>query len=372
MTRPRLTLRQWAGWVGLAILMLLATAVAVWRGDILQAALDPQVPFQTYAPPPAPGYNDPATWALRDARTAGSGQAAVFFVHSTTYDGGADWNGPIGDPAADAWLKRVVLSNYAGPFARAGSISAPRYRQGSLYTRLTLREDAREARAFAYRDIDAAFDAWIARHPEGPIVLAGVEQGGDLVERLVRERVAPDVGLRGRLVAAYLMDVVVAADGLSPQVPACEGRDQAGCVIGWSPVSEGNDGAGRRRLLRALVWDERGRLVELNGRPALCVNPVTGSTDTAPVEARLHQGATNATGLEWGARPALMAREIATQCRGGLLRHTEPTTESFRETGNWTDRRKSRPYNLFYGDIEADVKARMAVWQGRQASQSAP
>lgn len=366
MSGGRTSLRQWAGWTGLAVVLLLVTAVAVWRGDILKAGLDPQVPFQTYTPPPAPDYGAPAAWALRDARGPDSGPAAVFFVHSTTYDGGREWNGPIGDPDADAWLKRVVLPNYAGPFARAGGISAPRYRQSSLYTRLTLRDDAREARAFAWRDIAAAFDAWIARHPDGPIVLAGVEQGGELVERLVRERIAVDPALRARLVAVYLMDVVVAADGLSPEVPACAGRNQVGCIVAWSPVSEDNDGAGRRRLRRALVWDARGRLVDLAGRAALCVNPVTGSTDTAPVEARLHQGATNATGLEWGVRPALMAREIATQCRGGLLRHTEPRTESFRETGSWADRRKSRPYNLFYGDIEADVQARLAVWQARQ------
>ena len=366
MSGGRMSLRQWAGWTGLAVVLLLVTAVAVWRGDILKAGLDPQVPFQTYTPPPAPDYGAPAAWALRDARGPDSGPAAVFFVHSTTYDGGREWNGPIGDPDADAWLKRVVLPNYAGPFARAGGISAPRYRQSSLYTRLTLRDDAREARAFAWRDIAAAFDAWIARHPDGPIVLAGVEQGGELIERLVRERIAVDPALRARLVAVYLMDVVVAADGLSPEVPACAGRNQVGCIVAWSPVSEDNDGAGRRRLRRALVWDARGRLVDLAGRAALCVNPVTGSTDTAPVEARLHQGATNATGLEWGVRPALMAREIATQCRGGLLRHTEPKTESFRETGSWADRRKSRPYNLFYGDIEADVQARLAVWQARQ------
>ncbi|MBU3970281.1 MAG: DUF3089 domain-containing protein [Alphaproteobacteria bacterium] len=365
MSGGRMSLRQWAGWTGLAVVLLLVTAAAVWRGDILKAGLDPQVPFQTYTPPPAPDYGAPAAWALRDARGPDSGPAAVFFVHSTTYDGGREWNGPIGDPDADAWLKRVVLPNYAGPFARAGGISAPRYRQSSLYTRLTLRDDAREARAFAWRDIAAAFDAWIARHPDGPIVLAGVEQGGELIERLVRERIAVDPALRARLVAVYLMDVVVAADGLSPEVPACAGRNQVGCIVAWSPVSEGNDGAGRRRLRRALVWDARGRLVDLAGRAALCVNPVTGSTDTAPVEARLHQGATNATGLEWGVRPALMAREIATQCRGGLLRHTEPKTESFRETGSWADRRKSRPYNLFYGDIEADVQARLAVWQAR-------
>lgn len=368
MRLPSLTLRQWAGWIGLTFVLVLAIGVAVWRGDILRAGLDPQVPFQTYEPPPAPDYGDPAAWALRDARGPDAGPAAVFFVHSTTYDGGREWNGPIGDSRADAWLKRVVLPNYAGPFARAGAISAPRYRQGSLYTRLTLRDDAREARAFAWRDVVAAFDVWLARHPDGPIVLAGVEQGGDLVERLVRERVAVDPSLRARLVAVYLMDVVVAVDGLSPRVPACTNRRQAGCIVGWSPVSEGNDGAGRRRLRRALVWDDRGRLVDLDGRAALCVNPVTGSTDTAPVPARQHQGATNATGLEWGVRPALMAREIATQCRGGLLRYTEVKTESFRETGSWSDRRKSRPYNLFYGDIEADVLARLAVWGARSAA----
>ena len=51
-----------------------------------------------------------------------------------------------------------------GSSARAGAVSAPRYRQASLYTRLTLREDARDARAFAYQDIVAAFEAWLERH----------------------------------------------------------------------------------------------------------------------------------------------------------------------------------------------------------------
>ena len=366
MKLPRLTLRQWFGWAGFALVFLLTAAVAVWRGDILRAGLDPQVPFQTYQPPPAPDYARPEAWALNEVRVPDAGPAAVFFVHSTTYDGGAEWNGPVGDPKSDAYLERVVLPNYAGPFARLGPVSAPRYRQGSLYTRLTLRDDAREARAFAYRDVAAAFETWIARHPEGPIVLAGVEQGGELVERLLRERVATDPALRQRLVAGYLMDVVTPADGLSPRVPACARRNQTGCVVGFSPVGEGNDGAARRRLRRALVWDARGRLVELGEREPLCVNPVTGSTSTAPVAARLNRGATNATGLEWGTHPALLTREIATQCRDGLLRHTEPEMESFRQTGGWADRRKSRPYNLFYGDIEADAQARLASWQGRR------
>lgn len=360
--KARLTFRQWIGLAGVAIILTLTAAVAVWRGDILRAGLDPQVPFQTYEPPPAPDYSQPSAWALLDARAEGAGPAAVFFVHSTTFDGGRDWNAPIGDRRADAYLRRVVLPNYAAPFARAGSVSAPRYRQASLYTRLTLRDDAREARAFAYADVAAAFDAWLKRHPDGPIVLAGVEQGADLLDRLVREKVAPDPALRARLVAAYLMDAIVAADGLAPSTPACATRRQTRCVVAWSEVGENDDGAAHRRLRRALVWNERGRLVELNGRAALCVNPITGSTGQEPAPARMHRGATNATGLEWGARPALIAREVSAQCREGLLRHSRPDLESFREQGSWADRRKARPYNLFYGDLEADVAARLDAY----------
>ena len=368
MILQRLTFRRVLGWAGLTFLALLLVAAAVWRSDILESGLDPEIPFQTYQPPPAPDYHQASAWALSEARNRDDGWAAVFFVHSTTYDGGREWNGPIDDGRSNAYLTRVILPNYAGPFTRSGSVSAPHYRQGSLYTRLTRREDAREARIFAFGDVAAAFDVWIARHPTGPIVLAGIEQGGDLVERLVRERVADDPDLRARLVAVYLMDVLVAADGLSSHVPACDRRAQTGCVVAWSPVSDSNDGAGRRRLRRALVWDDRGQLVSLEDRPAVCVNPVSGSTHTAPVEARLHRGATNATGLERGARPALIARAITTRCLGGLLRHSDLKLESFRETGSWADRRKSRPYNLFYGDVEADVESRLALWTSRQAN----
>jgi hypothetical protein len=358
----RLTTRQWIGYTGFFLVFLLTAAVAVWRGDILRAGLDPQVPFQTYEPPPAPDYADPRAWALLDARAPGAGAANVFFVHSTTFDGGREWIGAIGDAKADAYLFRVVLPNYAGPFARAGAVSAPRYRQASLYTRLTLRDDAREARAFAYGDVLAAFDAWLAHHPSGPIVLAGVEQGADLLDRLIRERIAPDAAVRDRLVAAYLMDTIIAAENLPASIPACFDRRQIHCVVAWSQVGDGDEGAARRRLRRATVWDDRGHLVNLADRAAVCVNPVTGGVGEEQVPARLHRGATNATGLEWGARPALLTREVETQCRDGLLRHSWPDLESFRETGNWADRRKARPYNLFYGDLEVDIAERLAIY----------
>ena len=365
MKRPRLTTRQWVGYAGFALVFLVTAAVAVWRGDILQAGLDPQVPFQTYTPPEAPNYADDAAWALQNQRLPTSGGAAVFFVHSTTFDGGKNWNGPIADREAQRHLRRVVLPNYAAPFARAGSVSAPLYRQASLYTRLTLRDDAREARAFAYQDIAAAFDIFLQRHPTGPIVIAGVEQGAELLDRLLRERIGSDPALRNRLVAAYLIDTVIDPARLPASTPPCTQPGDSGCVVAFSQVDAANDGAARRRLRRALVWNDRGALEDLGDRPALCVNPISGRRDEALVEARRHRGATNATGLEWGARPALMAREVSAQCRDGLLRTTQPDLESFKPTGSWSERRKSQPYNLFYGDLEHDVQVRLDAWTAR-------
>jgi hypothetical protein len=366
MKRSRLTVRQWFGWFGFALVALIVVAVAVWRGDIQRAGLDPQVPFQTYDPPPAPDYGRPSSWALLDARTQPAGAAAVFFVHPTTFDGGRDWNEPIGDARSDAFLDRVVLPNYAGPFARSGPISAPRYRQASLYTRTTGRRDAVDARAFPYRDVAAAFDVWLARNPSGPIVVAGVEQGAELAVRLVQDRISGRPELQKRLVAVYLIDALIALEELPADIPPCARRDEAGCVVGWSPLAEGDDRRRARVERRALMWNARGRLVPLGDRPVLCVNPITGSDDGAPSLIHLHRGATNATGLEWGARPAFIARMLTAQCRDGFLWHDRPTLESFRRTGGWAEQQKVVPYSLFYSDIEVDAAARLAEWTRAQ------
>lgn len=368
--RSRLSLKHWVRLSLFALLFLLLLALAVWRGDILRAALDPKVPFQTYTPPAAPDYSHNEAWAMRDVRINGAKDASVFFLHSTTYDGGQEWNGPIGDQKADTYLHRVVLPNFAAPFAVAGSVSVPLYRQGSLYSRLTLREDAREARAFAYHDVEAAFNHWIARHPDGPIVLVGVEQGGELLARLLRDRVAPDAALKQRLAVAYMMDTMVPADAI--KLPVCSRREQSGCLVAWSMVDEGATGVISRRQRRALFWDEKGRLVESGNRPIICVNQVSGSDNEQKTDPRLHLGAANATGLEWGVRPAFIDRAVTAQCREGFLRNTPLKSESFREQRAWTDRRKAKPYNLFYADTMADVLARLDAWHGKKATTFPP
>ena len=64
-----------------------------------------------------------------------------------------------------------------------------RYRQAGLYSLLTLRDDARDARKFAYGDVAAAFRYW-RDHDGGvrPFVIAGVEQGGTQRRGYLRRR----------------------------------------------------------------------------------------------------------------------------------------------------------------------------------------
>jgi len=214
----------------LVVVTVLLVAYAVFRGDLIRHSLDPRTPFQTYRPPPAPDYAKPAAWYVLpphpEAPTSAEPSADVFFVGPTTFDGGRDWNGPVGDARAEKLFRQVMAPNYAGPFVRLGRIFAPRYRQASLYSQMNLSEDARQARAFAYGDVLAAFRAWRTRYGDSrPFVVVGVEQGGTVAARLLSDEIGPDPALSGRLAAAYLIETVVPA-GQPPLTP-CRARAEA-------------------------------------------------------------------------------------------------------------------------------------------------
>jgi hypothetical protein len=363
MADPAPRRRRW--WLSglLSVLILLAVGVISYWGDLVSTALDPKVPFQTYRPPPAPDYARSSAWYLRP--TASDAQAAdVFFIAPTTYDGGRNWNARLDAGKANRQFLEVMAPNYVGPFVSVGRIYAPRYRQASLYSLTTLREDAREARQFAYGDVRDAF-RWYLAHDNGgrPFLIVGVEQGGTLALRLLAEEVAAHPEVQSRLVAAYLIDTVAPADG--PPITPCAARGQAACMAAWAYVYEGEFDAARRLLDRALVWNGQGELVNLTPRPALCFNPILGAVTDQPAPARLHLGAANATGLEWGARPAFLARQVSAHCQDGVLRVTRPKSASLQQGGSWADLRKAPGFNLFYADIEADAKARLARWRGR-------
>lgn len=370
MTGARRRPIRWFALLALSVVLLLGVATGVFWDDLMKTSLDPKVPFQTYKPPPAADYVQPGAWALLPddpAQPATDGPIAdVFFVAPTTFDGGRNWNAPIGDDKADRIFRRVMAPNYAGPFQQVGRLFSPRYREASLYSLLTLNEDARAARAFAYADVERAFRVYLERYNQGrPIVLVGLEQGGVLAERLLADVVAPDPAVRGRLAVAYLVETAAPAD--APPIPPCMARGEPGCLASWISVSEGQFQRARILLDRALTWGPGGELVNLDDRPALCFNPILGRVTDEAAPARLNVGAANATGLEWDARPGFLARQVAAQCQDGVLFVSRPKSKSLARQGNWADRRRMPGFNLFYADLEADAQARVARLAAQQA-----
>lgn len=356
--RPRRRRWLFAGLGGLTL--ILGAATTIFWGDLVSTDLDPKIPYQTYQPPPAPDYARVGAWRLWPG-TPGGPPADVFFIPPTTYDGGRNWNARLEHPKAARQFREVMAPNYAGPFISVGRIYAPNYRQASLYSLTTLREDAREARQFAYGDVRAAFRHYIESGDGGrPLILVGVEQGGTLLLRLLAEEVAPDPLLRRRLVVAYAIATFAPAD--TPPIEPCMRRDQVGCLAAWASAPQGERELGHQLLARALVWTPQGELTNLSPRPALCFNPILGAVTDTPAPARLHLGAANATGLEWGVRPPFLSRQISAVCEAGVLYVSRPQSTTLRQTGSWADRRKAPGFNLFYADLEADAHRRLASY----------
>jgi len=362
---------RWTHWFlalagGFTVLLLIAAYV--WRDDIFEHLVDPGVPYFLYEPPAAPNYASPQAWAVRPAApetwAPDDPGADVFFVHPTTFTGNR-WNALVDNKRSARLLDRVMIPNWAGPFATVGRVFAPRYRQANLYSMLTLREDAREARAFPYRDIEAAFDLYMRGWNRGrPVIIVGVEQGGVLADRLVREQFANRPERLKQLVAVYVLEAGLAPERYGPDapIPACQSRDQAGCMVSW--LSEGKTARRTRDKLRhAPIWNGD-QLVELRPRQPLCVNPLYGKVTGEAAPRKLNLGAANASRLEWGVQPGFLSDQVGAQCVDGLLRTTRAKSSSLRIGSSWGERMRAPQFQLFYADLQADAKARLNVRRG--------
>lgn len=364
MARRRWIVRSLAlAWAALAV--LIAASVVAFQDNLFRYLMDPHKPFQTTQPPPAPDYATDAAWALRGGEV-GADEAAVFFVHPTTYWGGGAWNAAIDMAEPTVRLEYEVLPNYAAPFRAAGPVWAPRYRQASLFSSLTHRFDARSARALAYEDVARAFERFLAEVPEdAPIVLAGVEQGGLHVLGLLQHTAAQDQ-VRERLAAVYVINQAAPLDlfeGPLDGLTACRAPEAYGCVVTYAAAREDDVREINRLRDRSMTWSPTGRLVETRGRAIACVNPVLGRATEDFAPRRLHAGAADASGLGEEMAPAQMGAETSAQCREGVLLVDEPRSPSLRERWSWGGRFKPARANLFYADLRADAERRVRAFR---------
>ena len=80
----------------------------------------------------------------------------------------------------------------------------PHYRYSALVGVDSARGlDAAQRSDFAFGDVASAFEAFLRCAGTRPFFLAGHSQGSIIIVRLLKERVAKDDGLKGRLVGAY-------------------------------------------------------------------------------------------------------------------------------------------------------------------------
>ncbi|WP_448661089.1 DUF3089 domain-containing protein [Sphingomonas sp. CJ20] len=233
------------------------------------------------ARPDKPG--NPALWAPDGYKPAAAAKAAVFFIHPTSFLDTGMWNAPLDNADAND-RAALFLRGQASAFNEVGAISAPRYRQATFGAFLTSKKQAQQALDFAYRDVLAAFDAFIKEAGDRPIILAGHSQGALHLSRLMVDRIA-GTPLAKRVVAAYIVGwpISVTADLPRMGLPACARADQAGCILSWQSFGEPAD--------TSLILDTFDASTGFTGQPRkgtamVCTNPLTGAAGgSAPAQA---------------------------------------------------------------------------------------
>jgi hypothetical protein len=301
--------------------------------------------------------DDPSRWLPSGMQPDRKGDAAIFYIHPTTYLYTDRWNAPL-EPGGDtAFRTRLFVQSQASAFNASGEIWAPRYRQAAFGAFLLNSKDAREALDLAYADVASAFDQFVKEAGDRPIILAGHSQGALHLERLLREKVAGKPIAR-RVVAAYVVGwpISTVADLPALGLPPCRSNEQAVCILSWLSFGDPAN--------PDLVLDSYEHSAGFSGQQRrredlLCVNPISGvQNGVAPAQANpgtLVPSAdlTSAT---------LQAGVVGAHCDKGLLilDGNIPPLGPYVLPGN---NYHVYDYALFWGAIRADAQRRLASWR---------
>lgn len=354
-------------------MLALASALAyrLWGQQLLTATMVPTAPFTEPRTLDAADYEErrdlwfarpdivkgnPALWTPPGVAREGAGRAAIFFVHPTSYFASfnsARWNMRLDDREALAQAAQF-LRGQASAFNAAGGIWAPKYRQAHFGAFLTDIPAGKRALDAAYRDIAAAFAAFLAQNPEGPIVLAGHSQGSLHLMRLLHETIAGTPVAR-RVAAVYLAGwpVSIEADLPALGLPGCTRRSEAGCVLSWQSFAEPAD--------PSAISEAYDRGPGLTGKPRrgtkmLCVNPLTGTPDSAAAASR-NLGTLVLADVPGQSRMVPGAVPARCDAHGFLMIGAPPALGPLVLPGN---NYHVYDYGLFWADIRRDVSERLA------------
>ncbi|OYW86754.1 MAG: hypothetical protein B7Z20_06690, partial [Sphingobium sp. 32-64-5] len=191
--------------VAALIVLTLGSALAYrfWGQQMLGAVMVPGAPFTQPRGLSTVDYADRSLWLARPdinatndslwlpegVKATPPGPAAIFYIHPTSYMASfnrARWNAPLDDRESQETARRFVMTQ-ASAFTQAGQVWAPRYQQAHFGAFLSHNDASARAIAAAYGDVTAAFRAFLAANPAGPIILAGHSQGSLHLLRLLKD-----------------------------------------------------------------------------------------------------------------------------------------------------------------------------------------
>jgi hypothetical protein len=354
-------------------LLVVAGAFAIfeWGGDVLLKQATPHGHFEAAQAGSGPDYTKNSSWLARPGRAddpAGwlptgfpapqsIGDAAVFYIHPTTYLYSDRWNAPLDAGGDTAFRTDLFVKSQASAFNAAGEIWAPRYRQAAYGAFLLDSKDAQAALEFAYRDVAAAFDQFVKEAGDRPIILAGHSQGALHLERLLHDKIAGKP-IAKRVVAAYVAGWPIDTKSDLPELglPACRTAEQAGCILSWMTFGE----PANPDFIFQQWHETRGYTGGARRRDdALCVNPISGvENGAAPPQDNPGTLIPTADMSSAEVRPGM----VGAHCDKGLLLidGSVPPIGGFVLPGN---NYHAYDYALFWAAVRRDVERRLAAWR---------
>ena len=300
--------------------------------------------------------DDPSQWRPNGVAEP-TRNAAVFFIHPTTYLNTDRWNAPLQVGGDTEFRTRLFVQSQASAFNGVGHVWAPRYRQAAYGAFLLKSEDAEKALDLAYRDVSAAFDQFVKESGDRPIILAAHSQGALHLERLLRERVAGQP-IAKRIVAAYVVGwpISTTSDLGALGLPPCGSPDQYGCILSWMTFA---DPPNPDFILRDWQKTKGFSGQERRQEDMLCVNPISGSLGGS-AEPSDNPGTLIPSADMRSA--TLQPAAVGAHCDKGLLilDGMAPQLGTFVLPGN---NFHVYDYALFWGAVRRDAERRLVAWQ---------
>lgn len=288
--------------------------------DKLQAWLMsvPTTPFDATPVPSPPDYRQPQYWAALPDRPdsadwlpknsgyqdrQASAKADVFYIHPTAAFSGKYWVAGFDNLLHRKIVDWGILPQQASIFNAAGRVFAPRYRSVRMPI-WTAEDRASVAKAvdFAYGDVKAAFEYYLAEHNRGrPVILVAHSQGTLHGIRLMRE-LFDGQPLAGQLVAAYLVGNTIPDTPWFEHIPLCEAAAETGCYLTWNVMLEGGDTS---------HWIAEKGLSKLD-----CSNPLNWRSDQTPASATSNAGSLPMMDYNvlFKRLPALQSQVVGARC----------------------------------------------------------